>query len=108
MIQRSTIIRVRVTLEERAMFHQRAKSCGLNMSSYIRNLTKGYEPKQLPPADWSRIVKELHAIGNNLNQIAYVANAKGVVNSESYYLNVIELRRKLKEIEQAVYTDGVH
>ena len=36
----------------------------------MRTLINGYVPKELPPPDYHSMMRELHAIGSNLNQIA--------------------------------------
>lgn len=81
---------------------RRAKSCGLTKSAYVRQLIVGYEPRESPPADYFVMTRELKEIGNNLNQLAFVANATGLIDEAAYYENVIHLRDALRRIEQAV------
>ena len=42
---------------------------------------KGYEPREKPDADFYETMKELSAIGNNINQLAVKANALGFVDA---------------------------
>ena len=51
--------------------------------------------------------RELCEIGNNLNQVAFVANATGLVDEAAYYENVVQLQDALRRIEMAVTGDGV-
>lgn len=48
------------------------------------------------------MARELKEIGNNLNQLAFVANATGLIDEAAYYGNVIHLRDSLRRIEKAV------
>lgn len=75
-------IRVQVWLneEEKAKLHTNAAKSGLSQEAYLRILINGYIPKPLPPPDYHSMIKELHAIGNNLNQIAAKANAIGHID----------------------------
>lgn len=81
---------------------RRAKSCGLTKSAYVRQLIVGYKPRESPPADYFAMTRELKEIGNNLNQLAFVANATGLIDEAAYYENVIHLRDSLRRIEQTV------
>ena len=81
---------------------RKAKSCGLSKSAYIRQLIVGYEPRESPPADYFAMTRELKEIGSNLNQLAFMANATGLIDEAAYYENVIHLRDSLRRIEQAV------
>ena len=48
------------------------------------------------------MTRELKEIGNNLNQLTFVANATGLIDEATYYENVIHLRDSLRRIEQTV------
>ena len=54
------------------------------------------------------MIADSKEIGNNLNQLAFVANATGLIDESEYYKEVIRLRDALWRIEQAVtgVTDG--
>lgn len=74
----------------------------MTKSAYVRQLIVGYEPKESPPADYFAMTRELKEIGNNLNQLAFVANATGLIDEATYYENVIKLRNSVQHIEQVV------
>lgn len=93
---------LRLSEKEYKRITRRAKSCGLTKSSYVRQLIIGYKPKESPPADYFAMTRELKEIGNNLNQLAFVANATGLIDEAAYYENVIHLRDSLRRIEKAV------
>nr|WP_322173279.1 plasmid mobilization relaxosome protein MobC [Acutalibacter sp. M00118] len=48
------------------------------------------------------MTRELKEIGNNMNQLAFMANATGLIDEATYYENVIHLRDSLRRIEKAV------
>lgn len=85
---------------------RRAKSCGLTKSAYVRQLIIGYKPRESPPADYFAMTRELKEIGNNLNQLTFVANATGLIDEAAYYEEVVRLRDTLRRIEQAVIGQG--
>lgn len=56
----------------------------LSESEFIRLLIMDTKIKEKPGEEFYEAIKELRAIGNNLNQIAKVANSTGNIN-EIYY-----------------------
>ena len=55
---------------------------GLKMEPTIRKLIMGAELRPRPPDAYADLLRELSAIGNNINQIAYWANAKKGIPDE--------------------------
>ena len=78
------------------------KQTGLSREAYIRALINGYIPKPLPPPDYYAMMRELHAIGNNLNQLAAKAHATGHLDRAAFQQEVDQLRRAVQQIQQAV------
>lgn len=93
---------MRLTERDFKLLERRARKCGLTKSAYIRQLLHGYKPREAPPADYHAMTRELKEIGNNMNQVAFMANATGLIDEAGYYENVIQLRDAIKRIEQAV------
>ena len=79
-----------------------ANACRLSRAAYIRKLVSGYVPKETPPFGYYRMTDELNAIGNNLNQLAYIANATGRVDADTYKDTVTQLYERLEEIENSL------
>lgn len=50
------------------------------MEPYVRKLIMGFEVKARPPNEYAQLIKEVNAIGNNINQIAHIANATGTIS----------------------------
>ena len=65
--------------EEFNRLERNAEIAGLKKEPYIRKLIMNTEIRQRPPDEFARILKELSAIGNNINQLAYKANGLGVI-----------------------------
>ena len=56
------------------------KQCGesgLSVSALIRQSIMGVNIRPHPPDTYAALLRELSAIGNNVNQLAYLANARG-------------------------------
>ena len=98
-IMQKRIHRVTVCLteEEHLRLNEMCKATRLTMSKLIRFLLSGYLPAQAPPAEYSVLIKELRAVGNNLNQITRAVNA-GMISAAE--LN--ETREELKKIWQSL------
>ena len=56
--------------------NQICDSSGLNVSALVRKLIAGTQLRPRPPDQYAALLRELSAIGNNINQIAYWANAQ--------------------------------
>lgn len=95
-------IEVRLNDAEYEDFLDKVKKSKLNQQAYIRMLLKGLKPRDAPPPDYYAFKREVNAIGNNLNQIAYVANAIGYIDSVKYDLVVAEYKQTVKRILAAV------
>lgn len=93
---------MRMTEQDYKLLTRKAHKCGLTMSGYIRLLIHDYKPRETPPADYFAMTRGLKEIGNNMNQLAFMVNATGLVDEAGYYENVIHLRDSLRRIEKAV------
>lgn len=67
-----------VWLDDREYQHlsRQAQASGLTSSALIRKCVMGEEVRPRPPDTYATLLRELSAIGNNINQIAHWANAK--------------------------------
>lgn len=55
---------------------KQAKEAGMGTDPFIRNLVAGVQLRPRPPDAYPALLRELRAIGVNLNQIAHWANAR--------------------------------
>lgn len=60
---------------------KKAKKACLSEGALIRLLLKGYVPKEQPDERFYDVMRELSAIGNNINQLAVKANSLGFVDA---------------------------
>ena len=82
MRKRNKHISVWMTEQEYTHLKQQAARSGLGMDPFIRNLVRGVEIRAKTPDCYNALLRELSAIGNNVNQIAHWANSKGYAENE--------------------------
>ena len=102
MLKRNVQILFRLTREEADRFKKKVKKSGLSQEAYLRQIIKGLVPTDAPPPDYYSMMRELHAIGNNLNQLAYKANALGVLDAANYAEYAAALDDAIVKITDAV------
>jgi len=102
MLNRNIKITFRLNKSECANFKKRVKKSGLNQESYLRHLINGLVPTDAPPPDYHSMMRELRAIGTNLNQIAQKAHVLNVVDARRYDENVALLNTAVVAITNAV------
>ena len=81
MIERNSAILIRLTSKEKAHLKKQSELAGLKMEPFIRKLIMGTEITPRPPDEYRKILYQLSAIGNSVNQIAHIANAQKFVSS---------------------------
>jgi hypothetical protein len=102
MRKRNIQIIVRLNAKEQQHLAKQVKKTGLSQEAFIRTLINGYVPKELPPSDYYAMMRELHAIGSNLNQIAAKANATGHIDRTVFQYEANRLRKAVLDIQAAV------
>lgn len=102
MRKRGIPILVRLNAQEQQNLAKQVKKSGLSQEAFIRSLINGYVPKELPPPDYFSMMRELHAIGGNLNQIAAKANATGHIDKTAFQYEANRLRKAVQDIIAAV------
>jgi len=102
MRKRNIQIIVRLDKDEHQRLRKLVKKSGLSQEVYIRHLIDGVVPNDTPPPDYFSMMKELHGIGNNLNQIAQKAHILNVVDVQRYNENMRLFNQAVKTITNAV------
>ena len=74
-----------LTKEEAAELKRKAQCTCLTEVGVIRYLIMDYQPKQKPNERFFEAMRELSAIGNNINQLATKANSLGFVDAPMLY-----------------------
>lgn len=95
-------IKVRLTAEEMAYLNQLVAKSGLSRETYLRMLISGVVPKEAPSPDFWAMTRELHAIGNNLNQIAVKANSLNAIDAKHYDEDVLLFQDAVQNVLSAV------
>ena len=102
MNKRTIEIKVRLNEKEAEQLNERVRKSGLSREAYIRQLLSGYIPRDAPPPDYFAMMRELHGIGRNLNQIAQKAHVLRVMDVQRYDLQVRQLESAIRQITAAV------
>lgn len=87
---------VSVWMSEKELKHLKAQAqiAGMAVDPFIRNLVSGVQLRPRPPDTYAKLLRELSAIGNNLNQIAYWANARRGIRTD-------EVNQALQLVQEA-------
>jgi len=102
MRKRNIQIIIRLDKDEHQRLCKLVKKSGLSQEAYIRHLIDGVIPNDAPPPDYFSMMKELHGIGNNLNQIAQKAHVLNVVDVQRYDENMRLFNQTVRKITNAV------
>ena len=70
---------------EAAELKRKSQCTCLSEVAVIRYLIMGYEPRQKPDKHFYEAMRELSAIGNNINQLAAKANSLGFIDAPMLY-----------------------
>lgn len=79
---RNRHVSVWLTDAELAHLRKQAAAAGLGIDPFLRSLILGVQLRPRPPDTYAALLRELSAIGNNINQIARAVNARGFASGE--------------------------
>ena len=102
MRKRNVAILFRLNRKEAEILDKKVKKSGLSREAYLRHLISGMVPRDAPPPDYYSMMRELHRIGNNLNQIAQKAHTLNVVDVQRYDRDMRMFEDTVKKITAAV------
>ena len=102
MNHRTIEIKVRLNRKEAEALNKRVKKSRLSREAYLRHLINGVVPRDAPPPDYFSMMRELHGIGNNLNQIAQKAHILNVMDVQRYDAAVRQFEKAVRKITEAV------
>ena len=89
-------ILLRLTEEEHIALQAKAKEYGLKIEPTVRSLIAETHIEPKPPEVFSDMLRELSAIGKQINQIAYQANVQKGITDEQI--------SRASELAQRAYT----
>lgn len=102
MRKRNVPIMFRLNRKEAEALDKRVKRSGLNREAYLRQVITGVVPRDAPPPDYYSMMRELHQIGNSLNQISQKAHALNVIDEKKYDEAVKKFNATVNLITEAV------
>ena len=85
---------------------KKAKRACLSEGGLIRLLLKGYEPREKPDERFYDVMRELSAIGNNINQLASKANALGFIDAPMLKNEALRWHKFQADIEATFLRPG--
>ena len=97
-MSRTVIMKFRATEEEAAEIRRKAAAAGMNISRFLRTSAVKSQVALYNTADIYGLRSDIRRIGNNINQIAMVANS----NKSVYLSDVRELRKQLNEMNRSI------
>lgn len=97
---RKRMIKISVRLNEQEHTHLKRLSeiTGLKMEPLVRQLILGRELKPRPPENLAALLRQMSAVGNNINQIAKTANSSKFIRSE----DIEEIKKMQSELWKVV------
>ena len=102
MRKRNVPILFRLNRKEAEALDKRVKRSGLNREAYLRQVITGVVPRDAPSPDYYSMMRELHQIGNSLNQISQKAHALHVIDEQKYDKAVKKFNATVNQITEAV------
>jgi hypothetical protein len=100
--KRNVAVLFRLDRKEAESLDKKVKKSGLSREAYLRQLIQGVVPRDAPLPDYYAMMRELHKIGNNLNQIAQKAHVLHVVDVQRYDKEVRKFEETVRRITEAV------
>jgi len=82
MRKRNRHISVWMNEQECRHLKRQAELAGMGIDPFVRNLVARVELRPEPPEEYAALLRELSAVGNNINQLTYWANARGNIREE--------------------------
>lgn len=99
---RNIEIKVRLNRKEAEALNKRVKKSRLSREGYLRHLINGEVPREAPPPQYFDFMRELHNVGNNLNQVAQKAHVLNVIDVKRYDDNCRRLEKLIRDVTAAV------
>ena len=104
--KRSAEVKFHVTPEMKERLQNEAKAAGFDLATYCREKILTGKPSRRVPPEILAAIAELSRQGNNLNQLARIANAqKGMDGIAVRLVMLIEFYEKLMKYIKAYFYD---
>ena len=93
---------IRLSQKDFKLLERNARRCKISKSEYMRMLLPKIAPREAPPADYSGMMNELQVIREDLDVLAQMAAATGLMDSVAVETELRKLRKVSEEIGLAV------
>lgn len=97
--KKNKLVKAYLSEKEYEKLNYLCRRTGFSKSKLIRMLIDLKSLKEAPTVDYSTLIREMRAVGNNLNQLALVANSKSWCNEKEIRQAILSLR----ETEEKVF-----
>ena len=81
MRKRNVQILFRLTEEEAEHLNELVRKSGRSKEAFLREMVRGYQLCEKPDSEFYKMMRELSAIGNRINQLAAKANALDYIDT---------------------------
>ena len=92
--------------DEAQELQKKAKRTCLSEAALFRLLVRGFEPKEKPDARFYEAMRQLSAIGNNINQLAAKANTLGFIDTPMLKAEALRWHKFQADIEAVFLRPG--
>ena len=86
--------------DEAQDLQKKAKRTCLTEAALVRLLIRGYEPKERPDERFYDVMRQLSAIGNNVNQLAAQAHTLGFVDVKKLEAESVRWHKFQADVER--------
>lgn len=92
--------------EDAEKLKYKAEIAGLSETAVIRLLIRGYEPREKPDERFYAAMRNLSAIGNNVNQLAAKAHSLGFIDTPMLKNEALRWHKFQADIEATFLRPG--
>lgn len=98
-LKRKNEIKVRFTDDEYQQLNKMVEDSGLSREAFVRKRIIGIIPLGKPREEYLEVIRQLRKIGNNINQLAAVANKSNSIDTMLFKEEVRKLTKEITEIK---------
>ena len=81
---------------------KKAKKTCLSEAALVRLLVRGYEPKERPDEKFYDVMRQISAIGNNINQLSVKENSLGFIDTQMLKSEAERLQKYQADIQRQI------
>ena len=106
MRKRNVQILFRLTEEEAEHLNELVRKSGRSKEAFLREMVRGYQLCEKPDPEFYKMMRELSAIGNRINQLAVKANALGFIDTQRLNSELERLHKFQADVERQFLRPG--